>query len=62
MLYKHDHQGVGVPRLLLGYHDLYQMQMATEMVIWTFTTFSTHQGHNLRQKGMGVVLGNHKAT
>ena len=49
MLYKHDHQGVGVPRLLLGYHDLYQTQMATEMVIWTLTTFSTHQGHNVRQ-------------
>ena len=52
----------GVPRLLLGYHDLYQTQITTERVICTLTTFSTHQGHNLRQKGMVVVLGNHKAT
>ena len=45
MLYKHDPQGVGVPRLLLGYHDLYNTQMTIERVIWTLATSSTHQEH-----------------
>ena len=48
---------MGVLRLLLGYHDLYNTQTTTKRVIWTLTTFSTHQRHNLRQKGMVVVLG-----
>ena len=54
----HNHHSVGVPRLLLGYHDLYQTQMTTKRVIWTLATFSTHQGYKLGQKGMVVVLGN----
>ena len=58
MLHKYDHQGVGVPRLLLGYHDLDNMQMTIERIIWTLATSSTHQGHILGQYGMVVVVGN----
>ena len=49
MLHKYNHKGVGVPRILLGYHDLYNTQMTIEMIIWTLATSSTHQGHILGQ-------------
>ena len=41
----HNHQGVGVPRLFLGYHELIKTQMTTDWVIWPIATSSTHQGH-----------------
>ena len=47
MLYKYNPQGVGVPRLLLGYHDLYNTQMITERVIQTLATCSTRREHIL---------------
>ena len=64
----HNHQGVWVPWLLLGYHDLHRAQMTTERVIWTLATFSTHQGHNPGQEGHGCTgrpmkqSGNHRTN